>query len=156
NLTIANSSPALPPPSAFVTTWQTTTSNESITIPARGTYTIDWGDGTTEEGVSGSWTHTYGEAGSHTIRISDGIEKFSLAGSEDAHKLASIDQWGYAKWTSMHKAFQGASGMIYGATDVPDLSGVTDARRMFEGAAAFDGDLSGWDVSCVKDISSMF
>ncbi len=56
----------------------------------------------------------------------------------------------------MHKAFQGASGMTYGATDVPDLSGVTDARRMFEGAAAFDGDLSGWDVSSVKHMSYMF
>ncbi len=156
NLTINDIPPALPPHSAFVTTWWTTTSNESITIPARGTYTIDWGDGTTEEGVSGSRTHMYGEAGSHTIRISDGIKEFRLAGSEDAHKLASINQWGYAKWRSMYEAFQGASDMTYGATDVPDLSGVTDARRMFEGASVFDGDLSGWDVSSVKRMSYMF
>ena len=77
--------------SDFVTTWETSEPGQSITVSARGKYTIDWGDGTTEKGVSGSRTHTYGGAGSHTIRISDGIREFRLADSEDAHRLASID-----------------------------------------------------------------
>ena len=57
----------------FVTTWQTTTPNENITIPTTGTgynYTVDWGDGTVENGFTGNATHTYVTAGTHTVSIS--------------------------------------------------------------------------------------
>ena len=142
--------------SDFVTTWVTTEPVESITIPARGTYTVDWGDGTVEESVSGSRTHTYDSSGNHTIRISDGIMRFYLNGHADAPKLTSIDQWGDAQWTSMRSAFEGASNMAYNAADAPDLSRVIDTRYMFEGASSLDGDLSGWDVSNVRKMSYMF
>ena len=159
NLTIADtpSAPdALQSSSDFVTTWRTTTSNESITIPARGTYTIDWGDGTVEENVRGSQSHTYDSAGRHTVRISDGITGFRLDTSHDAHKLVSINQWGTAQWASMRAAFQGASSMGYNAADAPDLSRVTDASSMFRGASSFNGDLSSWNVSSVTNMADMF
>ena len=57
----------------FVTTWQTTTPNENITIPTTGTgynYTVDWGDGTVENGFTGNATHAYVTAGTHTVSIS--------------------------------------------------------------------------------------
>ena len=41
-------------PAPFVTTWKTTTPDESIEIPvggASGQYTVDWGDGTTTDAV---------------------------------------------------------------------------------------------------------
>ena len=142
--------------SDFVTTWTTTGPGQSITIPARGTYDVDWGDGTVEKRVTGSQTHTYDAAGDHAVRISDGITRFHLNGHAGAGKLASVDQWGHAQWTTMYQAFRGASNMEYNATDVPDLSRVTDAGRMFEGASSFDGDLSAWDVSNVKRMSYMF
>ena len=156
NLTIVDAPDALPSSSDFVTTWRTTTSNESITVPARGTYTIDWGDGTIEEGVRGSQSHTYDSAGHHTVRISDGITGFHLNGYGGAGKLVSIDQWGTAQWTSMRAAFEGASNMEYKATDAPDLSRVTDASDMFRDASSFNGDISSWDVSSVTDMSRMF
>ena len=57
----------------------------------------------------------------------------------------------------MRSAFFGASAMTYGATDAPDLSGVTDMEHsMFRGATAFDGDLSNWNVSSVTNMGSMF
>ena len=140
----------------FVTTWETVTAGESVTIPARGTYTINWGDGTVEEGVRGSQTHTYDSAGIHTVRISGDIEEIRLDNHAGAHKLMSIDQWGDSQWTSMHSAFRGASNMTYNAADMPDFSRVTDMERMFEGASSFDGDLSDWDVSNVSDMSYMF
>ena len=37
----------------FITKWQTTTDNESITIPTTGTgynYSVDWGDGSEDTG----------------------------------------------------------------------------------------------------------
>ena len=142
--------------SDFVTIWETSTPGESVTVPARGTYTIDWGDGTMEEDVRGSQTHTYDSPGTYTVRISDGIKKFQLNNHADAPKLTSIDQWGTAQWTAMYAAFQGASNMEYNAPDVPDLSHVTDARYMFDGASSFTGDLSGWDVSNVERMSYMF
>ena len=55
----------------FITTWETTTANESIIIPTTGTgydYTIDWGDGTIETNQTGNATHTYSTAGIHTCK----------------------------------------------------------------------------------------
>ena len=43
--------------------------------------------------------------------------------------------------------------MVYRATDVPDLSGVTDMSGMFFDADSFNGDISEWDVSGVTDMS---
>ena len=158
NLTIADVplAPDALQSSDFVTTWRTTTNSESITVPARGTYTIDWGDGTIEEGVSGSQTHRYDSAGTHTVRISDGITGFHLDGSANARKLVSIDQWGTAQWTSVHEAFRGASNMGYNAADAPDLSRVSDASHMFHGASSFNGDISSWNVSSVTNMRDMF
>ena len=142
--------------SDFITTWGTVMPGESVTIPARGTYAIDWGDGTIEDDVNGSQTHTYDSAGDHTVRISGDITEIRLDNHADAHKLVSIDQWGDSQWTSMYSAFRGASNMTYNAADVPDLSRVTDMDNMFDGASSFDGDLSAWDVSNVNDMSYMF
>ena len=142
--------------SNFVTTWETTASGESITIPARGKYAVDWGDGTVDANVRGSQTHEYDVPGNHTVRISKGITGISLNNHADAPKLQSIDQWGEAKWRSMHSSFKGASNMILHATDAPDLSRTTEMSYMFMHAGSFDGDLSGWDVSGVTGMSGMF
>ena len=143
----------------FVTTWQTKTAGESITIPvggAPGTYTIDWGDGTVYADVSGDQTHAYSVAGDHTVRISGDFTRIHLDGHAQADKLLSIDQWGDTRWTSMNSAFEGAVNMEYGAYDVPNLSAVTDMSQMLRHAHFFDGDMSGWDVSSVTDMSQMF
>ena len=145
---------------AFVTTWETTAPNESVTIPVGGSssiYTINWGDGTVNTNVSGNQTHQYAALGNHTVSISGNFSKIALGGdSTNAAKLRSIDQWGSTGWTSMDGAFDGASNMIYNATDSPDLLHVTNMSSMFEDAISFDGDLSGWNVSSVTDMSSMF
>ena len=144
---------------AFITTWRNDTAGESITIPvggATGTYDVIWGDGTASAGVMGDQTHTYAVSGNHTVAISGGFERIYLNGHTNATKLASIDQWGSNQWTSMESAFEGASAMTYGATDAPDLSGVTDMSFMFAGASSFNGNISGWDVLGVTDMSDMF
>ena len=58
----------VPQQGAFVTTWATTSPDESVTIPANGTYTIDWGDGTVGDGVTDHQTHEYA-AGRHPHRL---------------------------------------------------------------------------------------
>ncbi len=145
----------------FVTTWRTTAASEYIVIPVAGatsTYTIDWGDGTVERNVGGTQVHMYASSGNHTITISGDFPGMRLSDIKRSYaaKLVSIDNWGDIKWKSMKSAFYLASNMVYRATDVPDLSGVTDMSRMFTGASSFNGDISSWDVSSVTDMSRMF
>ena len=145
--------------SDFVTTWQTTNAGESITVPvgdASGTYTVDWGDTNASVDVTGNQTHTYDDAGTYRVIISGDFAKIHLNGDPNAQKLLSIDQWGSAVWDSMEFAFKGASNMVYRATDIPDLSGVTHTNQMFAGASSFNGTLSSWNVSSVTDMSGMF
>ena len=146
---------------AFITTWRTDSANQTITIPVGGStarYSIDWGDNSpAETDITGDSTHTYREADSYTVSISGGLERIYLDGQQpNAGRLASIEQWGDTRWTTMDAAFDGATNMVYRATDTPDLSGVTDMHRMFGDAYAFNGDLSSWDVSKVTDMSDMF
>ena len=152
-------------PVAFITTWQTTSENESITIPTKGgpditdfDFTINWGDGTsgTVTGDDPDVSHTYSEAGTYTISITGTFPHFYLNGGPQAGKLQSIEKWGNIEWQSMESAFEGANNMVYNAGDEPDLSQVTTTSEMFRNASSFNGDIGGWDVSGVTDMSSMF
>ena len=144
----------------FVTTWQTTSPNESITIPVGGTigtYAVSWGDGSTSANVIGDQVHAYEDAGTYTVAITGNFEQIHLSGhTTNAPKLQSIEQWGDVSWTSMRSAFYGTSNMVYNAADFPDLSDVTDMSGMFHNASSFNGDISEWDVSHVTDMSDMF
>ena len=144
----------------FVTTWRVDAAGGNVTIPvgnATGTYTISWGDGTIDSGVSGDQHHTYARGGNYTVSIYGDFTRIHLDGQQpNAQNLLSIDQWGDVQWTSMVSAFRGASNMAYNAADSPDLSAVTDTAGMFAGATAFNGDVSSWDVSSVMDMSRMF
>ena len=71
----------------FVTTWETTTANESITIPTNGgtditdyDFEIDWGDGTVETitGDDPAPSHSYASAGTYTVSISGTFPHFYL------------------------------------------------------------------------------
>ena len=155
NVTAAGS-----PAGAFVTTWGVTDDDLVVEIPVGGTtgnYAVDWGDRSTTAHTAGA-AHTYGAAGNYTVSISGDFKRILLNGNQDnAPQLLSIDQWGDIEWSSMANAFRGASNMEYRATDAPDLSGVTGhVPACSRDAASFNGDISGWDVSSVEDMSGMF
>ena len=147
----------------FVTTWSDI--HVGINIPIRssaGSFTVDWGDGKITEyaaiATDRSLAHLYDIPGTYAIRISgnfSGIYLQDIPGV--AGRMQSIDQWGDIKWTTMAGAFSYAGNMLYNATDVPDLSSVTDTSSMFLDTTDFSsGDLSGWDVSGVTDMRTMF
>jgi surface protein len=141
----------------FITTWKTDGANQTVTIPLVGSgMTIHWGDGANSTGVAETVTHTYMNPGIYKVLVSGGLEAISLDGHPDAVKLVSIDQWGDVSWRTMESAFEGATNMVYAATDTPDLSRVTDMSDMFRGADSFNGDISFWDVSSVTDTNKMF
>ena len=68
---------------SFVTTWQTTSADESITIPGTGTYTVDWGDGSTPTAASGTATHTYATADTHTVSFNQDLSTWDVSGVTD-------------------------------------------------------------------------
>ena len=148
----------------FVTTWQTISANESITIYTNPTdftynYTIDWGDGTTDTSQTGNATHSYVSADTYTVKISGNFPTFSVVGVNDfnnAIKLKSVESWGGNEWLSMRNMFSRASSLEIVATDVPDLSEVIDMGGMFSFTLDFNSDISNWDVSHVVNMEDMF
>ncbi len=145
----------------FITTWRTTTANESITIPTEGTgynYTVHWGDGSSESGKTGDATHTYTSAGDYTVSIGGVFPRihFGNVFFNDQTKIRDVTQWGNTAWTSMARAFFGADSLMVTATDAPNLSGVTDMSFMFAGATFFNQDIGNWNTASVEDMASMF
>lgn len=72
------------------------------------------------------------------------------------NELLDIKRWGDIAWQSMVESFHRWPGAGFSATDVPDLSQVTDMEDVFHGAASFNQDLSSWDVSNVVTMGEMF
>lgn len=151
----------------FITTWETTSDNESITIPTYSDevyadgetydYTVDWGDTTPEEtGLTGNATHEYASKGTYTVKITGLFPRIYFNFTGDRYKILEIARWGNMVWTSMDNAFMGCTKLDITATDTPNLANVTSMRWMFAGAEAFNGDLSSWNVSNVTDMSYMF
>lgn len=152
---------SMPSGDPFITTWMTTSADESITIPTTGggyNYHVDWGDGTSGSGYTGDATHTYSSPGTYTVSISGDFPRIYFNLSGDRFKIMTIEQWGDIQWTSMNGAFAGAENLVSNATDVPDLSMVTDMSGMFSYARKFNGDskINTWNVSNVTNMFGMF
>lgn len=155
-------------PDAFKLTYDTTIQYLTFTTPinqllietAPGQtydFSIDWGDGQYNNNITSDIVHTYLVPGAYTVSI---IGTFPAPRHEefnsDAQKLLSIDQWGTQVWQSMQGAFAGCENMEYNASDVPNLSQVTDMSRMFIVCRNFNGDINNWDVSNVTNMYGMF
>ncbi|MFD0798862.1 BspA family leucine-rich repeat surface protein [Maribacter chungangensis] len=152
---------------SFTSTWNTTytttgsSANNEITIPTNPAftnynYTVDWGDGTTDTGVTGNITHTYMAPGTYTVAISGVFPSIYFNDTGDRNKIIEIIDWGTIQWETMENAFFGCENINFDAIGAPDLSQVTSLRNMFRECASFNGILNGWDVSTITDISGMF
>ena len=141
---------------SFITTWRTTTSNESITIPTTGSgynYNITTSDGQTYSGISGGKTITFATAGDYDVSISGDFPRIYFNNGGDRTKLIDIKQWGNIVWSSFQNAFFGCSNLTGSFTDAPNLTNVTSLYLAFSGAINFNGDTSFWNTS---NVTSMF
>ena len=141
----------------FITSWRTTTANDSITIPTYPgvtyNYDVDWGDGTITTGHTGNVTHTYAVADTYQVSISGNYSRLYFYNSL---KVISIDQWGDQVWTDLSLSFFGCLNVYGLAVDTPNLSMVTNFNNMFAFARRFNQDISGWDVSNAVNMGGMF
>ncbi len=154
----------------FITTWKTNNPGPSednqITIPTNPrevyNYSVDWGDGNTDTGITEDITHTYSQPGIYQISITGRFPHiyFNNGGPgnyphqtpskiSDNKKIISIDQWGTIRWNSMAFAFAGCSNMDVLATDSPDFSKDIYLSGMFYGCTSLKGNrsMSQWDLS---------
>ena len=138
---------------SFITTWRTTTSNESITIPIIATstynYSITTSDGQSYSGISGGKTITFATAGDYDVSISGTFPRIFFNNGGDRTKLIDIKQWGNIVWTSFEKAFYGCSNLNGSFTDAPNLTNVTSFERAFGDCSSFNQPIGDWDVSNV-------
>lgn len=177
----------------FITKWEISfngpPSATSITIPTfpgnTYNYDVDWNnDGVFDEfGITGNVSHDYGAIGIYTVAIRGTFPRIYFNSEGDNSKIISVDQWGDNPWTSMENAFFGCYNLVLNATDVPDLSLVTNIDNMlngptqmieyeplnswdtgtvtsmrgtFENNVDFDQDISNWNTSNVTNMSYMF
>jgi len=158
---------------AFITTWKTDNdgpgNDHQVVIKTKGSgynYNIEWGDGTSDTGVTGDINHTYTTPGTYTVKIKGDFPRFysefDKYSSNDNYKLLSIEQWGTIIWRSMNQAFAGCPNLNGNAADTPDLSQVTDMSWMFAQHGyvndhfQFNATIGNWDTSHVTDMSGMF
>ena len=151
----------------FITTWETTTAGESITLPyyLGGTYagTIDWGDSTTSANSFATSTHIYASPGTYTVIICGTTIGWNFnATSASATKIKSVVKWGQLQL--------GADvGYYFNSCSNLDLSSVTDTLDLFgTGITNFNGfflnclslitinNINFWDTSAITEMSQMF
>ena len=125
------------------------------------TYTINWGDGTTESGT-GAPTRTWPAAGIYDVEIeSGGFNTFSQAytGINNGIRATLVDvlHWGNTQWINMDSMFSACVNLTgFTASDLPDTSLVTSMNNAFAFADIFDYDISNWDMSNVLDFTRTF
>ncbi|WP_396602857.1 BspA family leucine-rich repeat surface protein [Algibacter sp. R77976] len=120
-------------------------------------FNIDWGDGQYNNNVTNDITHTYLNPGIYTIAIIGDFPSYRHTSSNrDNLKLISMDQWGDQVWGSMNQAFYFCENMEYNATDVPNLTQVTNMASMFRRCVLFNTDINNWEVGNVTNMSSLF
>lgn len=135
-----------------------TSASDQFTLPWSGTYDVEWGDGTSSLGVSGSQTHTYASAGTYNIAVTavSGTITFSNVG--DKAKLIELKNWGDVIFTIFGFNFKGCSNLIaVSAKDAPDLSVCRYLAESFYGCTSLLSiDVSKWDTSYIQQMYLTF
>ena len=144
---------------SFITTWRTTSANETITIPTSVysyNYDISTSDGQTFTGVTGSQAITFASAGDYDVSISGDFPMFFINNGIDKDKIIDVRQWGNIVWSNFGNSFFGCSNLVGSFTDAPILTNVTNFESAFRNCSSFSANLSSWDVSNITSFSAAF
>ena len=148
-------------PSAFISVWETSAINETITIPTQaGTFNadVDWGDGTTETITSSTgFTHVYADIDEYTISISGVFPNMYFNDLGDKDKLKKVTNLGTVGWTTLTSAFFGCTNLTEFTAGSTDTSNVTTTNNMFRSCTGLTSlNLSSFDTSLVTNTRAMF
>ena len=128
---------------------------DMITYNVANNMNIDWGDGSSDSGVTVDIDHTYATAGVYDIKV-DGVGNFNPVGLSAAQKdvVTNIKNWGNGdfEFTSFYYGFYACNYITYTATDYPDLSNLATLGNAPKMDAAFrpsglTGDITSIDFS---------
>ena len=100
-----------------------------------------------------------GNGNFHRIHFRDIVTlPFTSYLTGDSSKIIAINQWGNIKWSSMQYAFTACHTLDLLATDIPDLSEVTDMSYMFMNCPSLLGNptINTWDTSNVTNFTALF
>ena len=164
----------------FITVWRVGkvgygNGNLTVTLPIVKHYkysmSVDWGDGTNEHVIINENhhsfyfpSHTYGQAGDYTIKVSGTLEAWSslayindTADYQNISKLIKVEQLGKMGWKSLNNAFSGSKKLTNFKSGSTDTSHVINASSMFQGCLKLTHpDLSTMDTSSLEFISAIF
>lgn len=154
----------------FITVW-------NLSLPGSFPNSIGFGVGTTDT-VNYTWeTIPAGTTGSGTfsgttatisglptsakIRLKIDTAHFNrinITNNADRKRLVDIEQWGGVVWTSMETAFYGCDSLNISATDVPNLSFVTNMESMFRECSKLNSpaNIDTWNTSNVTNMKNLF
>lgn len=156
---------------AFISSWKTnnagTSTSTQITIPtsSTGSYScvVDWGDGTTNFFTTyndAAWTHTYGVAGTYTVKIYGKFVGLVFNNSGDKLKLLNISRWGtdFRVGTTQSAYFYGCANLTITATDILSTVGLVNVNNMFRDCVSITTipSINSWNFSSVGQAGSMF
>ena len=135
----------------FISTWRTTTANETITLPTPTNYNVNWGDGTSTTNAN---SHVYAIAGDYEIKIRGEITDFAFNNGGDKDKILEVSNFGGL--FVIHNAFYGCNLVDVTATDIPILD--VDLNDIFQSATSliFNNSINNWDTSNVTILRSSF
>ena len=143
---------------SFISTWRTTTDNESITLPLRLGYyydmTVDWGDDTislVEAHDDINATHIYEVSGVYTITISGVCGAFYFNNVHpDKDKILGISNLGAMYWATLYGAFYGCTNLNNLETKICDTSNVIDMGYAFRELPGVNLNISTLDTAKVE------
>lgn len=157
--------------SLFITRWNLATAGSgtnqlSFGVVTAGTVSYTWaevgGSNATGSGTFNGTTLTItGLPTGATIDVSiapTNFQRININNGADKSRLTDVKQWGTAAWTSMQNAFQDCNNLNITATDIPNLSAVTDMSNMFKGCIILNGptNINSWNVSTITRMGDMF
>jgi hypothetical protein len=110
--------------------------------------------------LSGEQTITLPSSGVYVLEVKskevNGFNRINFNNGGDKLKITDIKQWGEVVWSSFFTSFRGCANLLATATDIPDLSSVTDIRLMFFSAISVNPNVLNWNVSNVNNFELLF
>jgi gliding motility-associated-like protein len=167
---IANFTVTTGPTQDFITQWNLATAGSGATqlsfgTATSGTVNYTWQQLPSGASGSGSWSGTTltitGLPTGATIRLQiapTNFQRININNGTDRNRLTQVEQWGTTAWTSMQTAFRGCANLQVTATDLPNLSSVTNMSEMFRECTVLNspGNIGSWNTSVVTNMSFLF